>query len=67
MHPMNLDLLNTTPHHPDGTARDSHAHHRATLTALRRARRRATLARWAATLAARLTRRPTGKTASHPG
>jgi hypothetical protein len=45
MHGVNLDLLQTTPHRADGTARDPHAHHRAAhLGALRAARR----ARWRA-------------------
>lgn len=29
MHGVNLDLLRTTPHHPDGRPKDPHAHHRA--------------------------------------
>lgn len=29
MHGVNLDLLRTLPHHPDGRAKDPHAHHRA--------------------------------------
>ena len=49
MHGANLDLLRTVPHHPDGRAKDSHAHHRAEhlarLQAARRARRRAALSR----------------------
>ncbi len=40
MHGVNLDLLGTTPHHPDGRPRDPHAHHQAELAALARAARR---------------------------
>lgn len=29
MHGVNLDLLRTTPYHPDGGPKDLHAHHRA--------------------------------------
>lgn len=29
MHGVNLDLLCTLPHHPDGRPKDPHAHHRA--------------------------------------
>jgi hypothetical protein len=40
MHGVNLDLLATTAHHPDGRPRDPHAHHKAELAALARAARR---------------------------
>lgn len=29
MHGVNLDLLHSAPHHPDGRSKDPHAHHRA--------------------------------------
>lgn len=48
MHSVNLDLLKTTPHHPDGRPRDAHARHRAEHLVIRRAARRA---RWQAALA----------------
>lgn len=39
MHGVNLDLLRTLPHHPDGRPKDPHAHHRADhLAALREER-----------------------------
>lgn len=47
MHSVNLDLLKTTPHHPDGQPRDAHARHRAEHLAIRRAALRA---RWHAAL-----------------
>jgi hypothetical protein len=37
MHGVNLDLLRTGPYHPDGRAKDPHAHHRSDNLALRRA------------------------------
>jgi hypothetical protein len=40
MHGVNLDLLHTGPHHPDGRPKDPHAHHRTELLALARAARR---------------------------
>ena len=47
MHGVNLDLLRTGPHHPDGRAKDPHAYHRADhLARLETARR----ARWQAAL-----------------
>lgn len=56
MHSVNLDLLRTTPHHPDGQPRDAHARHRAehlaTLRAARRARWQAALSRALALLPA---------------
>lgn len=48
MHGVNLDLLRTLPHHPDGRPKDPHAHHRAELLTQARAARRA---RWLARLA----------------
>ncbi|WP_135450862.1 hypothetical protein [Tabrizicola caldifontis] len=49
MHGVNLDLLQTTPYHADGTPRDRHAFHRAehrkALRETRQARRVAALAR----------------------
>jgi hypothetical protein len=33
MHGVNLDLLRTTPYHPDGGPKDPHAHHRSDHTA----------------------------------
>ena len=47
MHNVNLDLLRTTPHHPDGRVKDPQAHHRAEYRARLRADRRA---RWSARL-----------------
>jgi hypothetical protein len=41
MHSVNLDLLQTTPHRADGSARDPHAHHQAEHRARMRAARRA--------------------------
>ena len=43
MHSVNLDLLRTVPHHPDGMAKDPHAYHEADHRAELRARRRARL------------------------
>ncbi|MFO1202351.1 MAG: hypothetical protein U1E58_06905 [Tabrizicola sp.] len=40
MHGVNLDLLRTLPHHPDGRPKDPHAHHSAELRARLRAARR---------------------------
>jgi hypothetical protein len=40
MHGVNLDLLRTVAHHPDGRPKDPHAHHRADLLAQRRTARR---------------------------
>ena len=49
MHGVNLDLLRTLPHHPDGRPKDAHAHHRAehlaALAEARSARRHAVLLR----------------------
>lgn len=57
MHSVNLDLLQTTPHHASGTPRDPHAHHRAdhraTFRAERRKRRHIRLQALAAWLRAR--------------
>lgn len=47
MHGVNLDLLHSGPHHPDGRPKDPHAHHRTEhLAELRIARH----ARWQAAL-----------------
>jgi hypothetical protein len=47
MYGVNLDLLRSGPHHPDGRSKDPHAHHRAEhLAELGIARH----ARWQATL-----------------
>ncbi len=48
MHGVNLDLLRTLPHYPDGRPKDPHAHHRADLAAQQRAVR---LTRWSARFA----------------
>lgn len=49
MHGVNLDLLRTRPHHPDGGPHDLHAHHRAEHLAVlaeeRLARRRSLIGR----------------------
>jgi hypothetical protein len=37
MHGVNLDLLHTGPYHPDGRAKDPHAHHRSDHLTLHRA------------------------------
>lgn len=39
MYGVNLDLLRTGPHHPDGRPKDPHAHHGADLRARLRATR----------------------------
>lgn len=45
MHGVNLDLLHTLPHHPDGRPKDPHGHHRADhLENLRNARKARLLA-----------------------
>ncbi len=47
MHSVNLDLLRASvPHHPDGTAKDPHAHHAATHRANRRSARIVWLRKW---------------------
>jgi hypothetical protein len=57
MHGVNLDLLQTTRHHANGTPKDPHAQHRAEhLANLRAARRdiwRNRLARWRKALSVR--------------
>jgi hypothetical protein len=52
MHGVNLDLLRTGPHHPDGQPKDPHAHHRAAHLADLRAARRARWSGWLARLVA---------------
>ncbi|WP_435259404.1 hypothetical protein ACSBLW_06435 [Thioclava sp. FR2] len=58
MLPVNIDLLNTTPHHADGRLRDPHSHHaraaREGQHSARRARLRATLAEFLRRLAAKI-------------
>jgi hypothetical protein len=62
MHGINLDLLGTTQHHPDGRPKDPHAHHKAELAALARAARREVWRKRFALLRSLIDRRST----SHP-
>lgn len=54
MLPINLDLLNTTPHHANGLPRDAHAHHTQMHRAEARALIRSKLAQALRSLAAKI-------------